>query len=59
MKSFAAIILTALLGSAVAAPIEPRVDAQEFDVSEFTAGCIPHGTLCTYAFPSHLLQDLF
>ncbi|KAK4172568.1 hypothetical protein QBC36DRAFT_222430 [Triangularia setosa] len=50
MKSFTAIILTALLGSAAAAPLEPRVDAQEFDVSELTAGCIPHGTLCTIRF---------
>jgi hypothetical protein len=46
MKSIA-LVAAALLGSAVAAPLEARIVAQEFDVSEFTAGCVPHGTQCS------------
>ncbi|KAK0712478.1 hypothetical protein B0T26DRAFT_741600 [Lasiosphaeria miniovina] len=50
MKSFA-ILAAALLGSAVsAAPVEPRVVAQEFDVTGFSAGCVPHGTQCSIGF---------
>ena len=33
---FTAAIFSALLGSAVAAPLEARIVAQEFDVSEFS-----------------------
>jgi hypothetical protein len=44
---FTAAIFSALLGSAVAAPLEARIVAQEFDVSEFSAGCVPHGTQCS------------
>ncbi|KAK0649930.1 hypothetical protein B0T16DRAFT_428456 [Cercophora newfieldiana] len=43
-------LFSALLGSAMAAPLETRIVAQEFDVSEFTAGCVPHGTQCSIAF---------
>jgi len=45
---FVATALAALTGAAVAsaAPLEARIVAQEFDVSEFSAGCIPHGTQC-------------
>ncbi|KAK3380899.1 hypothetical protein B0H63DRAFT_415629 [Podospora didyma] len=50
MKSFA-ILAAALLGSvASAAPVEPRVVAQEFDVSDFSAGCIPHSSQCSISF---------
>ncbi len=47
MKSIA-VIAAAILGFAVAAPLEARIVAQEFDVSEFKAGCVPHGIVCTY-----------
>ena len=40
-------LTSGLLTSALAAPLEARVDAQEFDVSGFTAGCLPHGTQCS------------
>ncbi|KAK4197979.1 hypothetical protein QBC40DRAFT_267144 [Triangularia verruculosa] len=43
MKSLTTILLTALLGTTATA-------AQGFNISEFTAGCIPHGTLCTIRF---------
>ncbi|KAL1858925.1 hypothetical protein Daus18300_009795 [Diaporthe australafricana] len=39
-----------LLALASATPIKTRTIAQEFDVSEFSAGCIPHGTLCSFSF---------
>ncbi|KAK1750337.1 hypothetical protein QBC47DRAFT_393938, partial [Echria macrotheca] len=47
--------LSTILGSglfavALAAPLEARIDAQEFDVSDFTAGCVPHGSLCSISF---------
>ena len=44
----------ALAGSALAAPAaDPKkIVAQEFDVSSFTAGCVPHGTQCSYVPPS-------
>ncbi|KAK5655213.1 hypothetical protein OQA88_6112 [Cercophora sp. LCS_1] len=42
--------LTALIGTALAAPLEARIVAQEFDLSEFTAGCVPHGTQCSISF---------
>jgi hypothetical protein len=41
------ILFSSLLGSALAAPLETRIVAQEFDVSEFSAGCVPHGTQCS------------
>jgi len=40
-------VLAALAGVAAAAPLEPRIVAQEFDVVDFTAGCQPHGSLCS------------
>ncbi|KAK4225145.1 hypothetical protein QBC38DRAFT_457601 [Podospora fimiseda] len=41
---------TTLLTSALAAPLEPRVVAKSFSVSEFSAGCLPHGTLANIGF---------
>jgi len=41
------ILFSGLVGSALAAPLEVRIVAQEFDVSEFSAGCVPHGTQCS------------
>jgi hypothetical protein len=40
-------LFSALLGSATAAPLDARIVAQEFDVSAFSAGCVPHGTQCS------------
>ena len=42
------VALTAFIGTALAAPLEARIVAQEFDVSDFTAGCVPHGTQCSF-----------
>lgn len=36
------------LAAVSANPIEQRAIAEEFAVSLFSAGCIPHGTLCKY-----------
>ncbi|KAK4162909.1 hypothetical protein QBC43DRAFT_301651 [Cladorrhinum sp. PSN259] len=50
---------TGLLTSALAAPLEARVVAQEFDVREFSAGCLPHGTLCNISFKVATNQQAF
>ncbi|KAK0614649.1 hypothetical protein B0T14DRAFT_312159 [Immersiella caudata] len=44
------ILFAGLASSAVAAPLDARIVAQEFDVSEFSAGCVPHGTQCSIGF---------
>ncbi|KAF3769019.1 hypothetical protein M406DRAFT_327426 [Cryphonectria parasitica EP155] len=38
-----------LAPAASATPIEKRIIAEQFDVSDFYAGCEPHGTLCSGA----------
>ncbi|KAK3356433.1 hypothetical protein B0T25DRAFT_135586 [Lasiosphaeria hispida] len=50
MKISPLAIVTGLVAAATAAPLDPRVVAQEFDVSEFSAGCVPHGTQCSISF---------
>ncbi|KAK3998124.1 hypothetical protein QBC44DRAFT_313908 [Cladorrhinum sp. PSN332] len=41
---------TTLLTSALASPLSTRQTGQQFSITTFTAGCIPHGTLCTINF---------
>jgi hypothetical protein len=47
MKTIAILVSTLLGSAALAAPLETRIVAQEFDVSDFSAGCVPHGTQCS------------
>jgi hypothetical protein len=53
MKTTSLFLTAGLLATSLATPLTPRADdkkivAQEFDVSSFTAGCVPHGTQCSY-----------
>ncbi|KAK0750503.1 hypothetical protein B0T18DRAFT_320708 [Schizothecium vesticola] len=55
MKTTSLFLTAGLLATSLATPLTPRADdkkivAQEFDVSSFTAGCVPHGTQCSISF---------
>ena len=47
MKTIAILVSTLLGSTVLAVPLETRIVAQEFDVSDFSAGCVPHGTQCS------------
>lgn len=52
MKTTSILFAAGLAATALATPVTFRDDAkkivaQEFDVSSFTAGCVPHGAQCS------------
>lgn len=54
MKTTSILLAAGLAATTLASPVTVRDDAkkivaQEFDVSSFTAGCVPHGTQCSLA----------
>ena len=42
----ASAVFVSLLATAAASPLAKRIIAQEFDVSDFSASCTPHGSGC-------------